>query len=179
MLPGKRGRSFAIRQPLHITTNHTSAEATSVSKKRIDRMPVVVFAALILFFSAMTASPDAAHFCADRAGARAHCLAMAAMAAGEVPAQMLSAGRCAQTEPMQPAVAKRCDDTVGAAPLPITESQLQPAIMPSGIALVAIAIVLMLGTIEVLFRCTIYEQPRSSEHRQTEGKRVKRNLRWF
>jgi hypothetical protein len=46
--------------------------------------------------------------------------------------------------------------------------------MPSGIALIAIAILVTLGTIEVLFRCSIYERPSSADHRRTE-KKVKRS----
>jgi hypothetical protein len=131
-------------------------------------MPVVVIAALIVFISALTASPDAAHFCASKPEALAHCVPTAETSVNEVPGQMPSAGRCAEIEPMQSAGASRCDDMVRGTPPLVAQSKLEPAAMPS-VALVAIAMVVMLGTIEALFRCTIYERPRSADHRQTKG----------
>jgi hypothetical protein len=137
-------------------------------------MPVVVIAALIVFISALTASPDAAHFCAGKPEALAHCVPMAEMPVGEVPGQMPSADQCAEIEPMQSAIAPRCDDMVPGAPPLIAQSKLEPPVMPGGVALVAIAIAAMLGTIEALFRCTIYERPRSADHRAAEKKGVRR-----
>jgi hypothetical protein len=48
-------------------------------------------------------------------------------------------------------------DIVQVAPPPIVERQPEPTVTPHGVELVFFAIILTLGTIEVLFRCTIYE----------------------
>jgi hypothetical protein len=48
-------------------------------------------------------------------------------------------------------------DIVQVAPPPIVERQPEPIVTPHGVELVFFAIILTLGTIEVLFRCTIYE----------------------
>jgi hypothetical protein len=54
-------------------------------------------------------------------------------------------------------------DIVQVAQPPITERKPEPMVTPRGMAwLVFIAIVLMLTTIEVLFRGTIYERPKST-----------------
>jgi hypothetical protein len=50
-------------------------------------------------------------------------------------------------------------DIVRAAPPSIIERKHEPTVTPLGVMLAAIAVVLMLGTIEVLFRCTIRERP--------------------
>src|ERR1700687_2201035 len=46
-------------------------------------------------------------------------------------------------------------DIVQVAPPPIVERKPEPMVTPHGVELVFLAIVLTLGTIEVLFRCTI------------------------
>ncbi|MGB9118555.1 hypothetical protein [Bradyrhizobium sp.] len=46
-------------------------------------------------------------------------------------------------------------DIVREAPPSIIERKPEPTVAPSSVVLVVIALVLMLGTIEVLFRCTI------------------------
>jgi hypothetical protein len=67
--------------------------------------------------------------------------------------------RWANIELSRPIVA-RWVDIVQVAPLPIIERETEPMVTPRGVMLVLvfIAIVLTLETIEVLFRCTIYER---------------------
>ena len=137
-------------------------------------MPVLVIAGLMVFISALTASADATHFCASRPEALQYAGAMTAMLAGEDSELVPSAGRCEAIELPNSAIASRCDEFVRVGPPPLAESKPEPAAMRSGVALVVIAIVVMLGTIEVLFRCTIYERPSSADRRQAEKKGLKR-----
>jgi hypothetical protein len=74
------------------------------------------------------------------------------------PAQTPWLDRWADIEPSQPPIVARWVDIIQVAPLSIIERKLQPIITPLGMLLVFFAIVLTLGTIEVLFRCTIYER---------------------
>jgi hypothetical protein len=67
------------------------------------------------------------------------------------------ADRWANIEPSAPPIVARWVDIVQVAPTPIIERKPEPMVRPLGVVLVFLAIVLMLGTIEVLFRCTIYE----------------------
>jgi hypothetical protein len=59
------------------------------------------------------------------------------------------------------AVAARWVDIAQVTPPPIAERKAEPSAMLRGMALVLLAFVLTLGTIEVLFRGTIEERPRS------------------
>jgi hypothetical protein len=59
-------------------------------------------------------------------------------------------GHCSDAIPTQHQI-----DIDREAPPSIIECKPEPTVTPSGVVLVAIAVVLMLGTIEVLFRCTI------------------------
>jgi hypothetical protein len=132
-------------------------------------MPVVVIAALIVFISALTASPDAARFCASAPEERYACATTEALT-GNDREQMPSTGRCEEIAPTNSPIARRCDEFAQTAP--ISESTAEPAAVRNGVVLVAIAVVVMLGTIEVLFRCTIYERPSRADCRQTEKKGI-------
>ena len=61
-------------------------------------------------------------------------------------------------EPFQHPIVARWVDIVQVAPPPIIERKPEPMVTPRGVVLVFFAIVLTLATIEVLFRCTIYER---------------------
>jgi hypothetical protein len=61
----------------------------------------------------------------------------------------------ANIEPSQYPNIARWIDIVQVAPPSIIERKPEPTVPPRGVVLAAIAIVLILGTIEVLFRCTI------------------------
>jgi hypothetical protein len=117
----------------------------------------------------LAASTDTTRFCASGPEAL-EC--STAVAAGDDGEQASSADRCAEAGPTDQTAA-RCDALAGAMPVPGAESKFEPTAMPSTVALVAIAVVVMLGTIEVLFRCTIYERPSSADHRQAEKKGIK------
>jgi hypothetical protein len=132
-------------------------------------MPVVVIAALIV--STLSVSPDTASRCACKPEALQHAGALVETPAVNDTEQAPSAGRCEAVDPEDSVIASRCEEF--ARVLTRAESNGQPPAMRSAIALVAIIIVVMLGTIEVLFRCTIYERPSSADHRQTQKKRVK------
>jgi hypothetical protein len=132
-------------------------------------MPVVVIAALII--SSLSVSTDTASRCACKPEALQHAGGVVETPAVNDTEQAPSAGRCEAVDPGDSAIASRCGELTRATP--IAESKGEPAAMRSAIALVAIVIVVMLGTIEVLFRCTIYERPSSADHRQTQKKRVK------
>jgi hypothetical protein len=68
--------------------------------------------------------------------------------------------RWANIEPSQPPIVARWVDIVQVALPPIIERKPEPMVSPRGVLLVLvfIAILLTLATIEVLFRCTIYER---------------------
>jgi hypothetical protein len=133
-------------------------------------MPVVVIAALIV--STLSVSPDTASRCACKPEALQHAGAVVETPAANVTERAPSAGRCEAVDPVDSAIASRCEEFTQATP--IAEGKGEPPAMRSAIALVAIVIVVMLGTIEVLFRCTIYERPSSADHRQTQRKGVKK-----
>jgi hypothetical protein len=83
---------------------------------------------------------------------------MSKMVPGDEPAQTPWVDRWANIEPSQPAIVARWVDIDQIAPSPIIERSAEPMVTPRGVALVFFAIVLTLGTIEVLFRCTIDER---------------------
>jgi hypothetical protein len=68
--------------------------------------------------------------------------------------------RWTNIEPSQPPIVARGVDIAQVAPLPIIKRETEPLVTPRGVllVLVIVAIVLTLGTIEVLFRCTIHER---------------------
>ncbi|HSR09568.1 MAG TPA: hypothetical protein VLM42_20725 [Bryobacteraceae bacterium] len=74
------------------------------------------------------------------------------------PLQTQRVDREAKIEASQLPVVARLADTAQVAS-PIIERKPESAVTPRGVVLVVIAIVLTLGTIEVLFRCMIYERP--------------------
>jgi hypothetical protein len=133
-------------------------------------MPVVVIAALIV--STLSVSPDTASRCACKPEALQHTGALVETPAVNDSEQAPSAGRCEAVDPGDSAIASRCEEF--ARVIQRAEGKGEPPAMRSAIALVAIIIVVMLGTIEVLFRCTIYERPSSADHRQTQKKGVKK-----
>ena len=67
------------------------------------------------------------------------------------------ADRWANVELTRSPVIARWVDIPQVAPLSVIERKPEPEVTPRSVVLVFIAIVLMLGTIEVLFRCSIYE----------------------
>ena len=83
---------------------------------------------------------------------------MSEMLPDDEPAQTPWVIRWANIEPSQPRIVARWVDIVQVAPLPFIERKAEPMVTPRGVVLVFFAIVLTLGTIEVLFRCTIYER---------------------
>jgi hypothetical protein len=85
---------------------------------------------------------------------------MSEMLPDDEPVQTPWVDRWANIEPSQPPIVARWVDIVQAAPPPIIERKPEPMVAPRGVMLVLvfIAIVLTLATIEVLFRCTIYER---------------------
>jgi hypothetical protein len=80
---------------------------------------------------------------------------MSEMLPDDEPVQTPWADRWANIEPSQPPIVARWVDIVQVAPPPIVERKPEPMVTPHGVELVFLAIVLTLGTIEVLFRCTI------------------------
>jgi len=72
-----------------------------------------------------------------------------------------------ENEPAQSPIVTH-EDIPQIAPPAIVERAAEPDGMPRAVVLVVIAIVVTIGIIEVLFRCTIHERPRSADHRQTE-----------
>jgi hypothetical protein len=91
-------------------------------------MPVAVIAAFLVFVSSLAVSGEGGCICAP---------------------QTSHSGVTTLTG--QP----RCDQSAHSAP---GEANTEPIAMPGGIALIAIAFAVMLGTIEVLFRCSIHER---------------------
>jgi hypothetical protein len=138
-------------------------------------MPVAVIAGLfVVLILALVASPEATRLYPGQSAAPEPIGAMLEMTAGDDSGQTPSAAGCGGIALTDSAIAERCDDIVGTV-TPPSETRDEPEKMPSGIALIAIAILVILGTIEVLFRCTIYERPGSANHRQTDKKRVRRS----
>ena len=71
--------------------------------------------------------------------------------------------RWVDIEPSQLPLAARWVDNVQVAPPPIIERKPEPIVSPRGVVWLAfIAIVLTIAIIEVLFRGTIYERPKST-----------------
>ena len=94
---------------------------------------------------------------------------MSEMLPDDEPAQTPWVDRWANIEPSQPPIVARWVDIVQVAPLPIIERKAEPMVTPRGVGLVFLAIVLMLATIEVLFRCTIYERRHSKRKTPLAG----------
>ena len=111
-------------------------------------MPVVVIAALMFALSALTAPSEAAQSCVSKIEAGPDFGSASEISSDHEyePTRSL--------EPQSPIVAS------------MVACKSEPAAMPLGVALVVIAIAMTLCTIEVLFRCTIYERPHSTDHRQ-------------
>jgi hypothetical protein len=84
---------------------------------------------------------------------------MSEMLPDDKPVQTPWVDRWTNIEPPQPPIVARWVDIVQVAQPPLIERKPEPMVMPRGVVLVLvfIAIVLTLGTIEVLFRCRIYE----------------------
>ena len=80
---------------------------------------------------------------------------MSEMLPDDEPVPTPRVDRWANIEPSQPPIVARWVDIVQVAPLPIIERKPEPMVKPLSVALVFFAIVLTLGTIEVLFRCTM------------------------
>jgi hypothetical protein len=77
------------------------------------------------------------------------------------PVQSPWVNRWVDIEPSTLPLIARWVDIVQVAPPPIVERKSEPMVTPRGVVwFVFIAIVLMLATIEVLFRGTIYERPK-------------------
>ncbi len=130
-------------------------------------MPVVVIAALILAVSAVSLPSGPVQPFAIKDDARPHLGLMLEMSWNNEPKQTLPIDRREPTDTAQSLTLTR-QDTAQVAPPAVVERAAEPAGMPGAIILVAIAIVMTIGIIEVLFRCTIHERPRSTDHRQTE-----------
>jgi hypothetical protein len=78
------------------------------------------------------------------------------------PVQSPWVNRWVDIEPSTLPLIARWVDIVQVAPPPIVEPKSEPMVTPRGMVwLVFVAIVLILATIEVLFRGTIYERPKS------------------
>src|ERR1700692_3761839 len=80
---------------------------------------------------------------------------MSEMLPDDKPVQTPRIDRWANIEPPQPPIVARWVDIVQVAPPPVIERKPEPMVTPRGVESVFFAIVLTLGTIEVLFRCTI------------------------
>jgi hypothetical protein len=126
-------------------------------------MPVVVIAALIFAVSAV--SLPSAHSCATEDDARPHLGLMSEVSRNADPEQ--TPPPVDSWPPLEPEQSPAARQDIAQAPA-IVERSAEPAGMPRAVVLVAIAIVVTIGIIEVLFRCTIHERPRSADHRQTE-----------
>jgi hypothetical protein len=87
------------------------------------------------------------------------------------PMQTPWADRWANIEASQPPIVARWVDIVQVAQPPLIERKPEPMVMPRRVVLVLvfIAIVLTLGTIEVLFRCGIYEGQLSRRKTRSAG----------
>jgi hypothetical protein len=82
---------------------------------------------------------------------------MSKMLPDDEPVQTPWVDRWVNIEPSEPPILARWVDIVQPAPKPVIERKPEPMVRPLGVVLVFLAIVLTLATIEVLFRCTIYE----------------------
>ena len=71
------------------------------------------------------------------------------------PVQAPWVDRWANIEPSQPPIVVGWVDILQVAPPPMIERKPEPMVTPRSVELVFLAIALTLGTIEVLFRCTI------------------------
>ena len=89
---------------------------------------------------------------------------MSEMLLDEEPVQMPWVDRWVDIEPSQLPLVARWVDIVQVAPPAVIEREPEPMVSPRAVVLVFIAIVLAftLATIEVLFRGTIYERPKST-----------------
>jgi hypothetical protein len=129
-------------------------------------MPVVVIAALIFAVSAVSLPFAPAQSCAIKDGALPHFGLMSEMSRNDDPERAALPDSQTQSEPAQsPTIARDIPEIASPA---VVEPAAEPAGMPRAVILVAIAIIVTIGIIEVLFRCTIPERPRSADHRQTE-----------
>ena len=80
---------------------------------------------------------------------------MSKMLPDDEPVQTPWVDRWANIEPSQPPIVAGWVDILQVAPPPIIERKPEPMVTPRSVELVFLAIALTLGTIEVLFRCTI------------------------
>ena len=83
---------------------------------------------------------------------------MSKMLPDDEPVQTPWVDRWPNIEPSQLPIDARWVDIVQVAPPSIIERKPEPMVAPRGVMFVFFAIILTLGTIEVLFRCTIYER---------------------
>jgi hypothetical protein len=83
---------------------------------------------------------------------------MSKMLPDDEPVQTPRIDRWANIEPSQLPIDARWVDIVQVAPPSIIERKPDPMVTPRRVLLVFFALALTLGTIEVLFRCTIYER---------------------
>ena len=107
-------------------------------------MPVAVIAVSMLVMLVWTTPSQASQSCMSRNEARQHFSSIHIYRHDE--------GHCWDAIPTRE---HRQIDVVRAAPPSVIEREPEPMVAPGGVVLAAIAIVLMLATIEVLFRCTI------------------------
>ena len=83
---------------------------------------------------------------------------MSKMLPDDEPVQTPWVDRWPNIEPSELPIDARWVDIVQVAPPSIIERKPEPMVAPRGVMFVFFAIILTLGTIEVLFRCTIYER---------------------
>jgi len=130
-------------------------------------MPVVVVAALIFAVSAVSLPSALAQSCMIKDGTRPHFGLMSEMSLNDDRKRTSLPDSRGENEPAQSPIVTH-EDIPQIAPPAIVERAAEPDGMPRAVVLVVIAIVVTIGIIEVLFRCTIHERPRSADHRQTE-----------
>jgi len=127
-------------------------------------MPVAVIAALMVLISGLAVSAEGGCICAGNPETLPPSGTAISAPRANDPEQ--TAARCEEAVSNKPASVPRCDEPARSA---AGEGKLEPTAMPGGVVLIAIAIVVMLGTIEALFRCSIYERrDAAADHRQTE-----------
>jgi hypothetical protein len=107
-------------------------------------MPAAVIAVSILAMLVFAAPSEASQTCTSRNAAGQN--------SSSVHIYRHDQGHCWDAIPTRE---RHQIDIVREAPPSLIERTPEPPVAPSGVALVAIALVLTLGTIEVLFRCTI------------------------
>lgn len=107
-------------------------------------MSAAVIAVPILLMLVFAAPSEAAQACMSRIAAR--------QTFSSVQIYWHDEGNCWDAIPTRE---QHQIDIVREAPPSIIERKPEPTVTPGGVILLAIAVVLMLGTIEVLFRCTI------------------------